>query len=450
MRILDEFNENIESEIGALTLTPDQIRRSLLAEQEFEAEIAARDLKASQADKKKEMVRDEAPVIPKEQLREMLGLQMDSAEEQVPLEIKTDIGMKTRRESNIFERRIDALGETVFSYYPTIHATTRQQGWSYSSDYRMNRFLYMNFSHNDRVDHDWSQTLSRKISKVTWNFSSDLTASSIKSELESVKPDRFATSSFRSGLDYELSAKTSLGIDYKRETLTYKSDTKSSLDTRNHSVDAHYNYTLSPRTRLRGGMIFRVNQPPKGLETDNIKFFNYYMGVSGQFSNKLFYNLLGSLDYAKRSMEELPMREFLSVTGAMTYVYSPKTRITLNASRGQVATVTETASDPENIVTSLTIRHNLTPKISLSAGESIRIINGDGNAPTRVVDPDYPSDIFTANKYEVHWGTNVGLAYNLDRSSKFTVSYNYLNVDSKLKIDSRINHICEVAYEKKF
>ncbi len=459
MRILDEFNENIESQIGTLELTPEQIRRSLKAQQDLAAEREAFEKKAAESDiepaeafkKKFTPEETQAPTIPREQLREMLGLEMDSANEQIPLEIKTDMSMKTVRESNYFERRADALGETEFSYYPGVRATTRQMGWTYKSDYTMGRFLHMNTPHNDRVDHAWSQTLSRTFAKTTWIFSGDLDASSIKSEEASIKPSRYMTSDFKAAVEYAHTPKTTFRLEYSRDTRAYLSDTKNSVDTRNHAFDARYQYALTAKTKLNGGVIFRMNRPPKGDDADDINIYNYYLGISGRFSDKVFYNLRGSLDYAKRSQETSPMNEFVSFAGVVTYRYSPKTRVTLNASRSQVATITETAADPENLLGSFRIDHDLSPKLSFSAAESIRTVTGDSDSlPTTVVDPDFPQDRFTAIRRETHWGTNVSMKYKIDPSSALTLKYAYLDVDSKLKTDGRINHICEVTYDKKF
>lgn len=458
MRLLDEFNENIASQVGTVELTPDQIRRSLNAQQEMDAERAAFDKKSSSMGKeldsadKKKLIQAEAqgPIIPKEQLREMLGLEMESANEQVPLAIKTDISMKTVRESNYFGHRIDAVGETQSSYYPGVHATTRQLGWAYKSDYKMGRFLHMNTPHNDRVDHTWSQTLTKTQSKTTWSFASDLAASSIQSEEAVIKPSRYMTSDFQAGVDYALSPKTTLGLDYTRDTMTYLSDTSNASDVRNHTFGTYYQYALTAKTSLKGGVSFRMNRPPKGPKADNLNVYNYYVNLNGRFTDKVFYSIRSSLDFSKRSIETSPMQDFVSLTAAVTYVYSTKTRLTLNASRSRVPTLTETGSDPENFLGSFRISHDISSKISISATESIRIITGNGDFPSQVVDPDYPLDTFTANERDIHWGTGVQANYRINSSSSLLLRYEYVDVNSKLKTNSRINHICEVAYAKKF
>lgn len=452
MEILDEFNEDIDRQIGVVDLTPEQIRRSLQAEQEFEKERAARDQEAEKSGKKKPKAKEiHEPVIPKEQLKELLGLQMENSQnENIPLDIRTDIGMKTKRDSNVFERRIDAVGETQFSYYPGVHGTARVLGWDSKTDYKMTRLLHMNFIQNDRVDHTWSQKLSRKYSKTTWSFAGDLYVSSLPSEAYVIKPRRYYTSRYGGGVSYDLTRKTTLGASYLRTGTTYMSDTANSADAQSHAFDLNIAYAMSARTKFRSGCTFTISRPPKGVKSDNINVYKYYLGMDGRISEKLFYNLLGALNYSKRSVEASAMNEFISFAAVFTYAYSPKTRYTLKLQRDQVTETTLTESDPLNHYVELGVSHKLTNKITLSAAESLRLISDDDAFPTTVIDPDYTPLTYTDTRRESQWGTKAGLKYNIDLSSNIAFDYTYLDVDTNLKLNDRINHICEVSYVKKF
>ncbi len=441
-KVLEDFRKDIDTQLEELALTSRQIEESIRTESP-----AGTAGKKSPQDKGLTTVDSQQPVIPKDNLKELFGLQASAERTNVPLDLHPTIGMKTRAESNVFEKRIDAEPEIIYSYSPGIEATGRWNGWTYRSDYELTRLLHQNFDHNDRADHDWTQSLSRG-GRIAWNFTGNFGMSAIRTELDTQKPSQYMTHSYSVESLFTVSDKMRLKASYGLSARSFLSDTKSNISSRAHDLDLNLAYDLSDRIEWVNGYTKRLSRPPEGVMVD-VDFDNIYTGFNGKFTDKLLYRTRLIYQITEGDLDGTESRDAFLYAAALTYLYSAKTRFTLTSQSDYVPQVTQTATDPLNYTFGLSVDYQATRHISLRAGQSVRLIDYDAD-PVIFQDPDYPNSTVNVSRQDVRWDTNVSLVYAIDSTSSLQLNYMFLDVDTTIKTSDRTNQICEISYEKKF
>jgi len=390
-------------------------------------------------------------ILPSEEyLRTVIDLQLAREPEDSPWDIHTGGHIGMRRRSNTFNRRIDAVGETELFYGPSIRARKWFRGWLYETNYNLTHVVYKNFSHNDNLEHNWNHSVTNNGENLNLTFFNNMQWDTIRSEKSERKPASRIEQNYGGTASFKISPKLRMGTNYRVELESFRNEIHKNQNVRRHHFQSGISYRWTPKTSLRFVYSIAWSRPPKRRRSQDVNTENFLFRMNGRFSPKLFYSIGLGIGRVERKIERFELIDYFIVESSATYRYSRKTSVTFSIGRDRQAefTLNETGDDPTRLTLRYRINHEWSPKISIYGGQSWEFINDSGIRT--VVDPDYPQNIITAERRDLHYETTTGLNYQLDRSSNVNLRYRYGQVSSNLKRNDRITHDTNVSYNRIF
>jgi len=455
-QILDDLERGVQLRIEEIEIKTKEEKEELEKkelEEELEKEEAPEEVEEGAPKPLKEKLPEEMvqKILPSEEyLKTIVDLQLAREPEDSPWNIHTGGHIGMRRESNTFLRRIDAVGETELFYGPSISARKWFRGWLYETNYDLTHVVYKNFSHNDTLEHNWNQRVTNKGENLNLTFFNNMEWDTIRSEMSDIKPSSKIDQDYGGTASFKVSPKLRMTTGYWVELQSFRNAIRKSSNVRRHHFQSGISYRWTPKTSLRFDYSIAWNRPPKGLRSEGVNTENFLFRMNGRFSQKLFYSIGLGLGRVERKIEELELIDYFLVQSSFTYLYSPKTSLTFSIVRDRRSqfTLNETGDDPTTLELRYRINHKWSPKISIYGGQSWEFINDLGIRT--VIDPDYPHEVITAERRDLHYDTTAGLNYNLDRNSNVNLRYRYEQVSSNLKLNDRINHDTNVSYNRIF
>jgi hypothetical protein len=217
------------------------------------------------------------------------------------------------------------------------------------------------------------------------------------------------------GLDgeYTLSPKTSFGTGVNLSRTEYLQS--GSVGEKNYGVPVNVYYGITPKTDLSAGVTYGRSDLDNGLSYDD---FYYNVGARGEFTPKL--NGSFSIGWDDRTGSGGPLAQNNSSLGfrsGLTYIYSDKTTIMLNADKG-FSNASSGSSTQKNLGIVLGAQSDLATNWKVNTSLAYRDIQYEGVAAAGRVD-DYLE-------------ASLGATYIVNSNISLNGTYTYRNLYSNV------------------
>lgn len=215
---------------------------------------------------------------------------------------------------------------------------------------------------------------------------------------------------YAAGVDgeYSVSPKTSLGAGLTYSKTQYLK--AGSVGEEDYGVPLNAYYSITPKTDLSVGITYQRNNLDNGYKYDD---YYYNVGARGEFTPKLKGSF--SVGYNDRrgsgSVSGVPAKDNsgLGFHSGLTYLYSEKTTLTLNADKGFSNASTGTSTQ-DNTSVVLGAQSNIAPDWAVNGSVAYRTIDYKGTATGRT--DDYLEASLGAT-YVVNSHVNVNGSYTI-------------------------------------
>lgn len=360
--------------------------------------------------------------------------------------VQPRISIEGKRETNVFQYRNDAEPESTMIYAPGIGAATALGDWKYQTDYELDYLQHRHFTHNDRFEHSWNQSLFRKGTKMRLSVRNLLSFSSLPTEEADEKLPEMKTNSFFTETSYKISPKITLAGYYNNQYCKFRDTAHKTNTILNDIFGSKVYYNLKPRLNLSFEYSYRFSRPPKRPETDDIDVQDFRLGLQGSITPKI----RASINAGVESKEFTSSDDKVGVVieGAARYYYSEKTSFSFRFQRDQIPLSTEMSGDPLHHYVAMGVNYQYNPKLMLSVSEGIRL--QQMSDATTVTDPDNP-DITTTKKDESHrLTTRLRATFKATRNLSMDFDYQFQKAGSELKTSDCELHITQFRFVQQF
>lgn len=365
------------------------------------------------------------------------------------LELQKSGGLKIRprfeyhftRDSNVFQRTNDPDPEAISVYEPSVRLSMPLfQGWKYQANATVRYFDYLHYEHNSRPEHDYQQSFVYRANRLNLRIADDLGFFTFPTEDAKDKLTAVRNHNLAVNVDYRISPKTQVAGYYNHQMTTFLNDSEKGNSARNDKIGTRISYSLSRQSDVYADYSYRFSRPPKGIETDNINSQQIMVGFQGSLTPKLS----ASTGFGVEEKEFAAVDDKIGVVieGVVRYAINPRTNLSISFSRDNVPVASETDVDPLNQTLGAMLTHQWDRRLSLHAGESLRLIQSGVIASA--VDPDHPAILTTKEDESYFLSTNLGLDYQLLKDLAVGINYTYERVRNELKTANRISHITNV------
>ncbi len=361
--------------------------------------------------------------------------------------VKPKFSVLFTRDSNIFQSRNDPETEAIFTYIPSVQASsTLFDFWKYSTTYEMRYMDYLHFEHNSRAEHTLTNSVTRKWNRMNLSVADEFGLFALPTEDDRFKSSALKSNSLSARLTYSLGPKTSVSSYYTNQYISFRNASERASSSQNDTVGIRLTHRVAQDMDGYVDYSYRWSRPPKLPKTHDINAQQVLFGVEGAVTQKIA--LSASVGIVGREFALGDDKVKLVAQGVVNYRLSPSTMITGTYQRDTVPTGAETAADPKDQVFGVRLNHRMNNRLYLYGGENYRY--SESGVIKTVQDVDNPAITTTKEDESYILETNLGFRYRLLKNLLLNVDYTFEKIRSELKIDDRISNVTKVETTYEF
>jgi len=235
-------------------------------------------------------------------------------------------------------------------------------------------------------------------------------------------PIESSTNTFAPSVEYALTNRYALGLDYSFTHVNFASSSGvTELDRNEQLVGLTGFYKVQPKTDLLANFSYGRKDFTNDSER-NVNLFIFLLGVRGDITPRLSSTLRVGFESRQPDQSDLTKYNGLIANGEVVYLPTERTKLTLYLEQAPQESVFQTNLFYLGTIASLSVEHFFTPKLLVHA----RIFGGSNQYP------DKAQQVNNTFDWRLDWllGTTIGAEYQIQRWLGVSADYTFTRRES--------------------
>jgi hypothetical protein len=337
-------------------------------------------------------------------------------------------------ETNVFQVASGAQGSTIFKTIPGFTLELPLGRHRFDLGFRTEILRYVDLgSQNTENYFVLARGLLDFPGGLKFTFKEDFAHTNQPPNSELTGPIENTTNVFSSAVEYAITQRYSIGLEYAFTHVTFADDSGvEDLDRNEHLVTLAGFYKIQPKTDLLAAFAYGRKDFTNASDR-NLNRYLFLVGVRGDITSRLSSTVRFGFESRQPDRDDLTTFNGFVANGDLTYLATERTKLTLYVERSTQESQFQTNLFYIANIASLSVEHFFTPKL-LATG---RVYGGSNDYPDKGQKVDLSFD------WRRDWlvGVFVGAEYQIQKWLAVSADYSFTRRESNFDTLSFKDHI---------